>query len=109
MVRFAKDYGFSNVEAANLIVECTAETTVSECRGAGGSRGGGAGARPRGPALPQHMNAELAILLGKHRSVLQIRDFLSGEFEPVPLADLMVVLHAREAQGTIKLVPKRQM
>ena len=50
------------------------------------------------------MSAELAILLGKHRSVLQIRDFLSGEFEPVPLADLMAVLH-----GTIKLVPKRQM
>ena len=38
MVRFAKDYGFSNIEAANLIVECTAETTVSECRGAGGGR-----------------------------------------------------------------------
>lgn len=96
-------------QAANLIVECTAETTVSGCRGAGGARGGGAGARPSGPALPQHMNAELAILLGKHRSVLEIRDFLSGEFEPVPLADLMAVLHAREAQGTIKLIPKRHM
>jgi hypothetical protein len=53
------------------------------------------------------MNAELAILLGKHKSVLEIRDFLSGEFEPLPLADLMTVLRAREAQGTIKLVSKQ--
>jgi len=92
--------------AANLIVECAAETTVSGCRGAGAGRGGGPGARPTGPSLPQHMNAELAILLGKHKSVLEIRDFLSGEFEPLPLADLMTVLRARETQGTITLVPK---
>jgi aminopeptidase YwaD len=52
------------------------------------------------------MNAELAILLGKHKSVLEIRDFLSGEFEPVPLADVLKVLRAREAQGLIKLVPR---
>ena len=31
------------------------------------------------------MNAELSILLGKQKTVLEIRDFLSGEFEPVPL------------------------
>jgi hypothetical protein len=93
--------------AATLVVECAAETTVSGCRGAGSARGGGPGARPTGPSLPQHMNAELAILLGKHKSVLEIRDFLSGEFEPLPLADLMTVLRAREAQGTIKLVSKQ--
>ena len=29
-------------------------------------------------------------------SALEIRDFLSGEFEPVPLADVMAVLRARE-------------
>ena len=52
------------------------------------------------------MNAELAILLGQHKSALEIRDFLSGEFEPVPLADVMAVLRAREALGTIKLVPR---
>ena len=50
------------------------------------------------------MNAELSILLGKGKSVLEIRDFLSGEFEPVPLADVLAVLKAREAAGTIKLV-----
>lgn len=52
------------------------------------------------------MNAELSILLGKKLSALEIRDFLSGEFEPVPLADVMAVLRARETAGTIKLVPR---
>ncbi len=50
------------------------------------------------------MNAELTILLGKKKTALEIRDFLSGEFEPVPLADVMAVLRAREASGQIKLV-----
>ena len=104
-------------DAATLIVECASgQAGFSGCggaRGAGGGRGGagaaggrGAGAAP-GPALPQHMNAEFTILLGKKLSALEIRDFLSGEFEPVPLADVMAVLRAREAAGTIKLVPRK--
>jgi aminopeptidase YwaD len=96
-------------EAGNLIVECAnGQPTFSGCGGAGGrGAGGGRGAAgTTGPALPQHMNAELGILLGKKLSVLEIRDFLSGEFEPVPLADVMGVLRAREAAGTIKLVPR---
>ena len=52
------------------------------------------------------MNAEFQILAGKHKTILEIRDFLSGEFTPLPLADLMTVLKAREAAGTIKLLPK---
>ena len=52
------------------------------------------------------MNAELTILLGQHKTALEIRDFLSGEFEPVPLADVMAVLKAREASGQIRLVAK---
>jgi hypothetical protein len=52
------------------------------------------------------MNAEFTILLGQHKTALEIRDFLSGEFTPLPLADLIVVLHAREAAGTVKLVAK---
>jgi len=52
------------------------------------------------------MTAEFTILLGQHKTALEIRDFLSGEFTPLPLADVMAVLHAREAAGTIKLVPK---
>jgi Zn-dependent M28 family amino/carboxypeptidase len=102
-------------EAANLIVTCASgEATFSGCPGGGGrgggggggGRGGGRGAGPSGPSLPQHMNAEFAILLGKKMSALEIRDFLSGEFEPLPLADLMAVLRARETAGAIKLVPK---
>ena len=53
------------------------------------------------------MNAELAILLGKHLTALEIRDFLAGEFEPVPLADVVAVLKAREAAGTIRLVARQ--
>jgi len=90
-------------EAANLIVESVGGA------GRGGGRGGGGGGRGganTGPAVPQEMTAELTILLGQHRTALEIRDFLSGEFTPLPLADLMAVLHAREAAGTIKLVPK---
>ena len=52
------------------------------------------------------MNAEFNILLGKNLTALEIRDFISGEFTPVPLVDVMAVLRAREAAGTIRLVPK---
>jgi len=90
-------------EAGNLVVE-----SVGGGRGGGGrgGAGGGRGGGNAGPAVPQEMNAELAILLGQHRTALEIRDFLSGEFTPLPLADLMAVLHARETAGTLKLVPK---
>jgi hypothetical protein len=90
-------------EAANLVVESVAGggRGGGGGRGAGGGRGGNAG-----PTIPQEMNAELTLLLGKHKTALEIRDFLSGEFTPLPLADLMAVLHAREAAGTLKLVPK---
>ncbi len=97
-------------EASTLVVECANQTpTFSGCGGAFGRGGGGGRGQGRGttgPSLPQHMNAELTILLGKHKTALEIRDFLSGEFEPVPLADVMAVLRAREAQGAIKLVPR---
>jgi peptidase M28-like protein/PA domain-containing protein len=99
-------------EAANLVVECVGQASFSGC-GGGGGRGGGGGGRGQGggrgnagPSLPQHMNAELTILLGKKKTALEIRDFLTGEFEPVPLSDVMAVLRAREASGQIKLVPK---
>ena len=87
-------------EAAGLLVEQVAGAQ----RGPGGGGGGQRGAAPSGPQLPQEMNAEFAILLGKHKTALEIRDFLSGEFTPLPLADLMAVLHARESAGSIKLV-----
>jgi hypothetical protein len=74
--------------------------------GAGGGGRGGRGGGNAGPSIPQEMNAEFSLLLPRHMTVLEIRDFLSGEFTPLPLADLMAVLRAREAAGSIKLVPK---
>jgi hypothetical protein len=68
----------------------------------GGGRGRGAG----GPSLPTEFNAEFSALLSRHLTVLEIRDFLSGEFTPLPLKDVMAVLKARETAGSIKLVPK---
>jgi hypothetical protein len=88
-------------EAANLIVE-----RIGPATGRGGG-GGGRGAAPGGPSLPQEMNAEFNILIGQKKSALEIRDFLSGEFTPLPLADLMAVLRAREAAGTIKLTSRK--
>lgn len=96
-------------EAASLKVE-----TVAGGRGgapggrggAGGGRGGvGGGRGMAAPSLPQEYNAELSALLPKGLTVLQIRDFLSGEFTPLPLEDLMAVLRARESSGSVRLVP----
>ena len=93
-------------EAANLVVESVGGGRGGGGRGAGGVAGGGGGRGPAGPSVPQEMNAELTILLGQHKTALEIRDFLSGEFTPLPLADLMTVLRAREVAGTVKLVPR---
>lgn len=57
--------------------------------------------------VPVHMQAELSVLLGRGKSVLEIRDFLSGEFEPLALADLTDYLRAQEKLGTLKLVEKQ--
>jgi hypothetical protein len=94
-------------EAANVIVESVGPPNRGG-GGPGGPGGGGGGGRtpPTGPQLPEEMNAEFTILAGKHKTILEIRDFLSGEFTPLPLADLMTVLKAREAAGTVKLLPK---
>jgi hypothetical protein len=101
-------------EASRLMVECVNGATRSGCANPGGGRGGaggrggggGRGGAAGGPSIPQHMNAELTILLGRGKTVLEIRDFLTGEFEPLALADLMAVLKARVAAGTIRLVDK---
>jgi hypothetical protein len=97
-------------EAANLIVQ-RVEAPAGQAGGGNRGRGAGPGAAgpagPPPPALPQEMNAEFSILLTKNMTALEIRDFLSGEFTPLPLADLMAVLRAREASGSIRLVPKK--
>jgi len=91
--------------ASNLMIEQVAQGGRA---GGGGGGGGGRGGRggAGGPTLPEEYNAEFALLLNKGLSVLQVRDFLSGEFTPLPLADVMTVIKAREASGSIKLTPK---
>jgi hypothetical protein len=75
-------------------------------RGGRGGGGGGRGGRggQAGPSLPDEFNAELNLLLGKGLNALQIRDFLSGEFTPLPIEDVMAVLRSREQSGAIRLV-----
>ncbi len=82
--------------------------------GRGGGRGAAGGAAPADRAalqaamskVPQHMTSELNLLLGQNKTVLELRDFLSGEFEPLPLADLMEYLRAQEKLGSLRLVVK---
>ena len=88
-------------EAASLVVEAVPQP-------AGSARpGGGGGSRfrptPGGPGLPDEFNAELSLLIPKKLTVLQIRDFLSGEFTPLPVADVLAVLRAREKTGSVKI------
>jgi len=103
--------------ASRLVVE-----SAAGAGGGGGGRGGGGGGRggagggaqtPEAAALqaatrkiPGHMTSELGQLVGKGKTVLEIRDFISGEFEPVPLSDVMAYFEARQKTGAIKLVEK---
>src|SRR5580765_2409426 len=100
-------------EASTLAIECVNGSTFTGCaaaagaagRGGGPGGGGGGGGRGGPPSgLPQHMNAEATILLGQKKTALEFRDFLAGEFDPLPLADVMTYLRAREQAGVIRLV-----
>ncbi|HLA90192.1 MAG TPA: M28 family peptidase [Gemmatimonadaceae bacterium] len=93
-------------QAARLLVERVPAAAGAGGRGGGGGGGRGAGGGRGGIAsrIPQHLGAELNILLGQRKTALEIRDFLSGEFEPLPLQDLMDYLRAQESAGAIKLV-----
>ena len=80
-----------------------AATVVAPVAGGGGRGGRGGGRGAAGPRLPDEYNAEFGLLLGKAMTALQIRDFLSGEFTPLSLADVMAVLQARAAAGQVTL------
>jgi hypothetical protein len=59
-----------------------------------------------GPSLPDEFNAELALLSAKGLTALEIRDFLSGQFTPLTMEEVMAALRAREAAGLVRLNPK---
>jgi aminopeptidase YwaD len=116
-------------EPAQSEIEAKAARTVVEpaAGAAGGARGGagGAGGGQQPPAsggslsaaardavaaamrkIPGHMTAELRAILPRKLTVQQIRDFLSGEFEPLPIADVVVYFQAMETSGSVKLVER---
>jgi len=83
-------------KAARTIVEPVPRPAGSGRGGFGG--GGGAGSR-----IPGHMSAELRAILPRKLTIMQIRDFLAGEFEPLPLEDLTAYFQAQEKAGSVKL------
>jgi hypothetical protein len=85
------------------------ERVSSQQRGSGGGVGFDQLTEAERAALgnvPGHMRSELYILMSRNKSVLEIRDFLSGEFEPLPLPDLMEYFKVMEKLGRMKLTTK---
>jgi hypothetical protein len=99
-------------KAARMVVERAGEQG-GMMMGFGGRGGGGgmdrfppeerAALQAATAKVPPHMTSELNALIGQKKSVLEIRNFLSGEFEPLPLADLMEYLNAQEKLGRLKI------
>jgi aminopeptidase YwaD len=56
--------------------------------------------------IPGTMSGEILPLVAQKKTVLEIRDFISGEFEPVPVADVIAYFEAAQKLGTIKLTEK---
>jgi len=93
-------------EASRLVVERVAGAGGGRGGAPGGGRGGAPGGGRGGAApsrIPGHMTGELNALLGRGMTVLEIHDFISGEFEPVPLQDVMDYVKAQESAGAVKL------
>ncbi|MBL0171027.1 MAG: M28 family peptidase [Gemmatimonadaceae bacterium] len=97
-------------QAARLTVERIAPAAGAP--GGGGGGGGGFGGPQNADVaaaqrkIPQHMSGELNALLNRKMTALEIRDFLTGEFEPLSLDDLMSYLRAMEKAGTLKLTER---
>jgi len=102
--------------AAATLVEAQPQAAGASPFGSGGGGRRGGPAVPMTPAMqamaearrkiPAHAAGELGVVMRRGLTVLQIRDFISGEFEPVPLQDVFEYLKAAEALGQIKLVEK---
>lgn len=94
--------------AARTVVERNAPAGGAGGGGRGAGGGGGGGGRGGGvqSRIPGHMTGELNAVLGRGMTVLEIHDFISGEFEPVPLQDVWDYVKAMETAGTLKLTTK---
>ena len=97
-------------KAARTIVEPVGG--AQPAMGFGPPGGGRAGAgQPPDPAIaaalrkiPSEMTGEVGVLVGQKKTVLEIRDFISGEFYPVPIEDVIAYFEARQKMGAVKLV-----
>lgn len=91
-------------EASRTIVN-RKPATAAPGGGPGGPGGPGGGGRPAPTPtrIPPHMTGELNAVLDRGMSVLDIRDFISGEFEPVPLQDVFDHIRNMEKAGTVTL------
>lgn len=95
------------MSALELQASKTVVTRVPPATGAAGRGGGGFGGRGGAPSkIPGHMAGELNALLARGMTVLEIRNFISGEFEPVPLQDVWDTIKAQEAAGSVKLTTR---
>lgn len=93
-------------QAARTVVQRNAPAGGAGA-GGGGGRGGQGGGRGGSPSrIPGHMTGELNAALGRGMTVLEIRDFISGEFEPVPLQDVWDYVKAQETAGAVTLTLK---
>ncbi len=109
--------GVSPAEPSRTETETKAARTLVEGVGGGGGmfgfggggRGGGemdrlsAEDRAALQKIPQHMTSELGVLLNRKKTAMEIRDFLSGEFEPLAISDLLDYLKVQEKLGRVKL------
>jgi hypothetical protein len=103
-------------KAARLLVERVGGAGGRGGGGGGRGAGGGRGGAPMTPEqqalaaamrkIPSHMSSELNAAVAQKKTVLEIRDFISGEFEPVPLADVMAYFEAQAKAGSVKLTEK---
>jgi hypothetical protein len=123
-LRAGQTGGAAAEPAASDMEKLAARLLVERVAPAGGAPGGGGGfggaqqvlqrlapeeRRALQAALakiPTHMGAEMNLLLNQKKTALEIRDFLSGEFEPLPLGDAMDYFRAQEKLGLLKLTEK---
>lgn len=106
----------ATIEPVATELEKKAGRTMVERVGGQGDFGGMRGMREEGSSelseaikkIPSHMRSELNELIKRKKTVMEIRDFLSGEFEPLPLEDLLVYFQAMEKAGRIKMTEKPQ-
>jgi aminopeptidase YwaD len=113
----AQQHGIQPVEPMLTELESKALRTIAERPGGQQGGFGGFGFRQAMERLsaeeriamskvPSHMTSELNILLGRKKTVMEIRNFLSGEFEPLELPDLMDYLRLQEKMGSLKFSEK---